>query len=377
MKRALSLGLCLVLLTVNVSAEVPLSSKSAVLIEASSGTVLLEQAPHQKLPPASVTKIMTLLLIAEAIDSGTVKMDDLVACSDYASSMGGSQVYLKAGEQMTVSDMLKAIAVASANDACVAMAEHIAGSESAFVARMNERAAALGMKNTNFCNTNGLPDPNHLTSAYDIALMSRELLRHPKILPYLGIWTDSLRDGAFGLANTNKLIRFYKGANGIKTGSTNDAGFCLSASALRDGMQLIAVVLGAPTSKERFADATALLDFGFANYEIGQGVGAGEVLASIPVSKGSAEEVALIAPKAFAPLLKKGQGASLTSVTEFPESIAAPIEAGQELGLMRFSVGDTEIGTLPLVAADGVEKRKMGASFSLLCRSWVVAKPKI
>ena len=266
MKRAIALALALILLTVNVVAEVPLSSKSAVLIEASTGTVLLERDPHQKLPPASVTKIMTMLLIAEAIDGGKIKMDDLVTCSDYASSMGGSQVYLKAGESMTVSDMLKAIAVASANDACVAMAEHLAGSESAFVAQMNERAAALGMKNTKFCNTNGLPDPNHLTTAYDIALMSKELIKHEKILPYLGIWTDSLRGGDFGLANTNKLIRYYKGANGMKTGSTNDAGFCLSAAALREGMQLIAVVLGAPTSKERFADATALLDFGFANY---------------------------------------------------------------------------------------------------------------
>ncbi len=377
MKRAISLGLALILLTVSVSAEVPLASKSALLIEASSGTVLLEKDPHQKLPPASVTKIMTMLLIAEAVDGGKIKMDDLVSCSDYASSMGGSQVYLKAGEQMTVSDMLKAIAVASANDACVAMAEHIAGSESAFVAQMNERAAALGMKNTTFCNTNGLPDPNHLTTAYDIALMSRELMKHKKILPYLGIWTDSLRDGAFGLANTNKLIRFYKGANGIKTGSTGEAGFCLSAGALRDGMQLIAVVLGAPTSKERFADATALLDFGFANYEIGHGVDAGAVLGNIPVTKGSAAEVAVVPQKAFAPLLKKGQGSSLTSVTEIPESVAAPIEAGQELGQIRFLVGSEEIGSLPLVAADGVGKRGMGASFSLLCRSWVVAKPKI
>lgn len=278
---------------------------------------------------------------------------------------------------MTVSDMLKAIAVASANDACVAMAEHLAGSESAFVAQMNERAAALGMKNTKFCNTNGLPDPNHLTTAYDIALMSKELIKHEKILPYLGIWTDSLRGGDFGLANTNKLIRYYKGANGIKTGSTNDAGFCLSAAALREGMQLIAVVLGAPTSKERFADATALLDFGFANYEIGRGVESGKVLANLPVTKGSAAEVALVPQKEFAPLLKKGQGASMTTVTEIPETIAAPVEAGQELGQLRFLVGEQEIGMIPLVAADEVEKRKMGASFSLLCRSWIVAKRKI
>lgn len=377
MKRAIALALALILLTVNVVAEVPLSSKSAVLIEASTGTVLLERDPHQKLPPASVTKIMTMLLIAEAIDGGKIKMDDLVTCSDYASSMGGSQVYLKAGESMTVSDMLKAIAVASANDACVAMAEHLAGSESAFVAQMNERAAALGMKNTKFCNTNGLPDPNHLTTAYDIALMSKELIKHEKILPYLGIWTDSLRGGDFGLANTNKLIRYYKGANGIKTGSTNDAGFCLSAAALREGMQLIAVVLGAPTSKERFADATALLDFGFANYEIGRGVESGKVLANLPVTKGSAAEVALVPQKEFAPLLKKGQGASMTTVTEIPETIAAPVEAGQELGQLRFLVGEQEIGMIPLVAADEVEKRKMGASFSLLCRSWIVAKRKI
>lgn len=374
MKKVLSVVLCLILFAQTASAQVPLTSKSAILIEAGTGQVLLEQNMHEKLPPASVTKVMTMLLIMEAINNGKISMDDMVTCSEYAATMGGSQVYLEPGEQMPVSEMLKAIAVASANDACVAMAEHIAGSEAAFVAQMNERAAALGMADTTFCNTNGLPDPNHLTSAYDISLMSRELLKHEKIFPFLGIWTDSLRNGAFGLANTNKLIRFYKGANGIKTGSTADAGFCLSASAIRNDMQLIAVVLGAPTSKERFADATALLDFGFANYEIGEGVDTTQVLANIPVLKGVQAEVALLPQTRFAPLLPKGKKGAVTQVLELPETVSAPITQGQELGQVRFLLEDGEIGCIPLVAAETVEKLGMGESFLRMCRAWVVAK---
>lgn len=373
MKRVLSVVLCFLLFAQTASAQVSLSSKSAVLIEAGTGQVLTEQNMHEKLPPASVTKVMTMLLIMEAIDSGKIGMDDMVTCSEYAATMGGSQVYLEPGEQMSVSEMLKAIAVASANDACVAMAEHIAGNEEAFVTQMNQRAAELGMKDTVFCNTNGLPDPNHLTSAYDISLMSKELLKHEKIFPFLGIWTDSLRNGAFGLANTNKLIRFYKGANGIKTGSTADAGFCLSASAVRNGMQLIAVVLGAPTSKERFADATALLDYGFANYEIGTAVDAGQVLANIPVLKGKTAEVALVPQTAFAPLLPKGKKDNVTQVLEIPESVLAPVTQGQELGQVRFLLEDGEIGCVPLVAAETVEKLGMGESFLRICRAWVVA----
>ncbi|MBO4954608.1 MAG: D-alanyl-D-alanine carboxypeptidase [Clostridia bacterium] len=369
MKRVISLIVCLLLLTQNA-----LASKSAVLIEAGTGQVLNEQNAHDRLPPASVTKVMTMLLIMEAIDSGKIGMDDLVTCSEYAATMGGSQVYLEAGEQMPVSEMLKAIAVASANDACVAMAEHLCGTEEAFVKQMNERAAALGMKNTTFCNTNGLPDPNHLTTAYDIALMSKELLKHEKILPYLGIWTDSLRNGAFGLANTNKLIRFYKGANGIKTGSTAEAGFCLSASAIRNGMQLIAVVLGAPTSKERFAEATELLDYGFANFEIADGVDTTQVLANVPVLKGVSAEVALLPQTSFSPLLPKGKKDAVTQVTEIPKSVLAPIEAGQELGQVRFLLDDQEIGCVPLVAAETVQKLGMGESFLRICRAWVVAK---
>ncbi len=374
MKKVFALVLCLVLLTPTALAQVPLHSKSAVLIEAGTGQVLFEQQAHDRLPPASVTKVMTMLLIMEAIDSGKIGMDDLVTCSEYAATMGGSQVYLEAGEQMPVSEMLKAIAVASANDACVAMAEHIAGTEEAFIKQMNERATALGMKNTIFCNTNGLPDPNHLTTAYDIALMSKELLKHEKIFAFLGIWTDSLRNGEFGLANTNKLIRYYKGANGIKTGSTAEAGFCLSASALRNEMQLIAVVLGAPTSKERFADATALLDYGFANYEIATGVDTTQVLGNIPVQKGVAAEVALLPQTAFSPLLPKGKKDAVTQVTEIPESVLAPVEQGQVLGQVRFLLEDAEIGCVPLVAAEAVPKLGMGESFLRICRAWVVAK---
>lgn len=377
MKKIISLLLLLVFaFHFSANAQVPLSSKAAILIEAGTGQTLLEQHMHDKLPPASVTKIMTLLLIMEAIDSGKIGMEDPVTCSEYAASMGGSQIYLEPGEQLSVSDMIKAITVASANDACVAMAEHIAGNETAFVRLMNERAASLGMNDTTFCNTNGLPHENHLTSAYDISLMSRELLKHDKILPYLGIWTDSLRDGAFGLANTNKLIRFYRGANGIKTGSTSEAGFCLSAAAQRDNMQLIAVVLGAPTSKERFADATALLDYGFANYEIGDAVSNSSVIATLPVQKGRAAEVALLPQQTFAPLLKKGTKDSLTQVVDVPTQIMAPVTAGQKVGEIRFLLQDEEIGQIPLVAADTVEKLGFGGSFLTLFRSWMVAKNK-
>ena len=240
-----------------VSADEPfaLDAKSAILMEAESGTVLFEQNADEALPPASVTKIMTLLLVMEAIDNGTLKLDDMIRTSTNASSMGGSQVYLKEGEEMSAEDMIKSVVISSANDAAVALAEHIAGSEELFVTKMNEKAKALGMKNTNFENTNGLDDTaeNHVISARDIAIMSRELIGHKKILEYSSIWMDSIRDGAFGLTNTNRLIRFYKGANGLKTGSTSKAGFCISATAERDGMTLIAVVMGSPTRDIRNA----------------------------------------------------------------------------------------------------------------------------
>ncbi|MGN0148794.1 MAG: D-alanyl-D-alanine carboxypeptidase family protein, partial [Clostridia bacterium] len=245
-----------------------INAKSAVLMEASTGKVLYEYAPDEQLPIASVTKVMTMLLIMEEIDEGRMTLDDMVSVSENAMSYGGSTMFLETGEQLSVNDMLKGIAVASANDGCVAMAEHIAGSESSFVDMMNEKAAELGMSNTHFMNTNGLDEEGHYSSARDVAIMSRELIKHEKIFDYTTIWTDELRDGKFQLANTNKLIRFYNGANGLKTGSTSQALCCLSATAKRDDMQLVGVVLGAPTSAERFASAKTLLDYGFSHYNV-------------------------------------------------------------------------------------------------------------
>ena len=264
---------------------------AAVLVEKETGTVLYEQNAHDKLEPASVTKIMTLLLVMEAIDSGALSTEDVVTVSAHAASMGGSQVYLKEGEQMSVHDLLKAVAVASGNDASVALAEHLAGSEEAFVQRMNQRAAELGMSDTCFVNCTGLPAAGHLTSAYDIALMSRELiLHHPAIREYTTIWMDSLRGGQFQLANTNKLIRFYEGSTGLKTGSTDAAGYCLSATAERDGMELIAVVLKCPSSDVRSAAASSLLNYGFANYTL-MDVYPSQALPPVDVLLGESETV--------------------------------------------------------------------------------------
>ena len=241
------------------------SAKSAVLMDVATGTVLYEKNAHEALAPASVTKVMTMLLIMEAIDSGALRYEDTVTASEAAAAKGGSQIFLKAGEQMSVTEMLKSIAVSSANDCACAMAEHLAGSESAFVDRMNARARELGMNDTHFVNCTGLTAKGHVTSAYDIALMSRELLRcHPDITHFTSIWMDTVRNGAFGLSNTNKLIRFYSGATGLKTGYTSGAGYCLSASAKREGMELIAVVMGCESSQKRTADCKALLDYGFA-----------------------------------------------------------------------------------------------------------------
>ena len=271
MKKLISIILSLSLLAVVIPAsaeDVATSAKASILIEQETGRVLQEKEADTKLPIASVTKIMTMLLIMEEIDGGRLTLADEVTVSEYAMSMGGSTMFLEAGEVLTVSDMLKGIAVASANDGCVAMAEHISGSTEAFISLMNKRAKELGMNNTNFVNTNGLDADGHYSSARDVAIMARELCKHEKIFDYTTIWTDSLRDGKFELANTNKLVRFYRGATGLKTGSTDLAGCCLCASATRDGLSLISVVLGAPTSKERFADASGLLDYGFANYRV-------------------------------------------------------------------------------------------------------------
>ena len=332
-------------------------AKSYILMEQSTGRVLAEDKADEKLPIASVTKIMTMLLIMEEIENKTLKWDDLVTVSDNAMSYGGSTMFLESGEQLPVSDMLKGIAVASANDGCVAMAEHIAGSESEFVTKMNEKAAQLGMNNTNFVNTNGLDEENHYSSARDVAIMSRELLRYPEIIKYTSIWTDELRGGKFQLANTNKLVRFYSGANGLKTGSTSAALCCLSASAKRDDMQLIAVVLGSPTSDKRFSSARALLDYGFANYKIRKLISEGEELCDVDIVNGVDETIKGIAKESKTYLSEKSNKDDVQKRVFVNSDLTAPIKKGDNLGKMEFSINGKTIDSVDIVASCDVEKK--------------------
>ena len=340
--------------------DLGLNAKSAILMEESTGNILYESNPDERLPIASVTKVMTMLLIMEAVDSGKISLDDMVTVSENAMSYGGSTMFLETGEQLTVNDMLKGIAVASANDGCVAMAEHLAGSESAFVDMMNEKAKKLGMENTHFMNTNGLDEDDHYSSARDVAIMSRELMKHETIFNYTSIWMDTLRGGKFQLANTNKLIRFYDGANGLKTGSTSKALCCLSAAAKRNDMQLIAVVLGAPTSAERFASAKSLLDYGFANYAVNTQITAGDEVQKIAVEKGVDKEVGVVAGDSCSTLVKKGQEDNITKEIKIDETITAPIEAGQKIGTMTISRDSEVIADIDLNASSAVEKKGIG-----------------
>lgn len=340
--------------------DLGLNAKSAILMEESTGNILYESNPDERLPIASVTKVMTMLLIMEAVDSGKISLDDMVTVSENAMSYGGSTMFLETGEQLTVNDMLKGIAVASANDGCVAMAEHLAGSESAFVDMMNERVKELGMENTHFMNTNGLDEDDHYSSARDVAIMSRELMKHETIFNYTSIWMDTLRGGKFQLANTNKLIRFYDGANGLKTGSTSKALCCLSAAAKRNDMQLIAVVLGAPTSAERFASAKSLLDYGFANYAVNTQITAGDEVQKIAVEKGVDKEVDVVAGDSCSTLVKKGQEDNITKEIKIDETITAPIEAGQKIGTMTISRDGEVIADIDLNASSAVEKKGIG-----------------
>ena len=340
--------------------DLGLNAKSAILMEESTGNILYESNPDERLPIASVTKVMTMLLIMEAVDSGKISLDDMVTVSENAMSYGGSTMFFETGEQLTVNDMLKGIAVASANDGCVAMAEHLAGSESAFVDMMNEKAKKLGMENTHFMNTNGLDEDDHYSSARDVAIMSRELMKHETIFNYTSIWMDTLRGGKFQLANTNKLIRFYDGANGLKTGSTSKALCCLSAAAKRNDMQLIAVVLGAPTSAERFASAKSLLDYGFANYAVNTQITAGDEVQKIAVEKGVDKEVDVVAGDSCSTLVKKGQEDNITKEIKIDETITAPIEAGQKIGTMTISRDGEVIADIDLNASSAVEKKGIG-----------------
>ncbi|MBQ1281086.1 MAG: D-alanyl-D-alanine carboxypeptidase [Oscillospiraceae bacterium] len=337
---------------------IPIDAPSAVLMERSTGTLLYEKNAHERLAPASVTKIMTLLLVMEAIESGRISWEDTVITSETAAAKGGSQIYLEVGEAMSMTDMVKAVVVSSANDCATALAEHIAGSEEAFAAMMNERAAALGMNDTHFVNCTGLDDDpaaaEHLTSAYDIALMSRELLRHDAIRDYTTLWMDTVRDGQFGLSNTNKLVRFFSGTTGLKTGFTQAAGYCLSASAMRDGTEYIAVVLGCETSDKRFSSAKALLEYGFANYALLTPLP--EQPAPIPVTVGHAAAVQPVLTDAGDLLVGKGEAANAACEVILPESVEAPVAAGQTLGSVRITSGETLLAELPLVAAEEVAR---------------------
>ena len=353
------------------------AGKSAVLMDVTTGTVLYENNSHEPLAPASVTKVMTMLLIMEAVDSGKIALTDTVTASENAAAKGGSQIYLKAGETMSVSDMLKSIAVSSANDCACAMAEHIAGSESAFVDAMNQRARELGMRDTHFVNCTGLDDDDaakqHRTSAYDIALMSRELLRnHPLIKKYTTIWMDTVRDGAFGLSNTNKLIRFYPGATGLKTGFTTGAGYCLSASAQREGMELVAVVMGAKTSKERNAACKELLDYGFANFavispELSEVPG-------VPVKLGQQDTVNAALGEATGLLIDKSQKSAVTTEVTLEEQVTAPVTRGQQIGTLSIKSGEQTLRQIPLIAAEGVERLTTGDIFVRVLRKAAMAK---
>ncbi|MDO5477537.1 MAG: D-alanyl-D-alanine carboxypeptidase family protein [Clostridia bacterium] len=333
-----------------------LTAKSYILMESSTGRVLLEGNADTPLPPASITKIMTLLLIMEDIESGKISYDDMVTASERAKSMGGSTIFLEAGERMSVHDLLKGIVVASANDASVAMAEHLEGSVEAFVERMNKRATELGMTNTQFKNTNGLPAEGHEMSARDIAIVSNELLKHKDILNFTLIWTDSLRDGAFQLANTNRLIRFYEGANGLKTGSTDEAGCCISASAERDGMQLIAVVMGSPTSNDRFEDAKALLDYGYSNYNLWYGPDRETSVGHIKVRKGSAETVAYLPESNMYALVRRSETGREELEVETEEFVTAPLKKGDAVGVIKCLLNGEVIAETKLVAASDVER---------------------
>ena len=327
---------------------------ATLLMEKETGTILFEENSHQKLEPASVTKVMTMLLIMEALDEGRIKKEDMVTTSTNAAGMGGSQVFLKEGEQMSVHDMLKAIAVASGNDASVAMAEHIAGSESGFVDLMNSKATQLGMADTHFVNCTGLPAEDHVTSAHDIALMSRELiLKHPGIQEYTTIWMDTLRNGQFQLANTNKLIYYYNGATGLKTGSTDSALYCLSACAQRDGMELIAVILGSPTSADRFETAKALLNYGFATYTL-LDVKPSEAVPPVLVNLGEVSSVLPVPAKSSRILLEKTKSNKVTTSISVTDSVDAPVEKGQKLGEMVVYVDDQPYETIPLISEEAI-----------------------
>ena len=368
---ALLAALCMVtLLPVQAAAvELPLTSRAALLMEKTTGQILFAQNEHEKLEPASVTKIMTLLLTMDAIDSGALAYDDVVTVSANAAGMGGSQVFLAEGEQITVEELLKCVCVSSGNDAAVALAEKVAGVTELFVEQMNNRARGLGMDDTHFVNPTGLTAEGHVTSAHDIALMSRELLtKHPDIRSFTTIWTDSIRGGTFDLANTNKLIRRYDGATGLKTGYTASAGYCISATAEREGMELIAVVLGSETSQQRFEDAKTMLNYGFSTYVLADITPEETPVAPVRLGRTPSVEASLAQSKL---LVGKGQAGGLTRTVKLQEDLSAPVEKGQTVGILTVQSGDTTLAELPLTAAAAVERMTWGDLFTRLLRAAV------
>ena len=369
MKKFAALLCALLVLGTNARA-LEVSAPSAVLMEKETGTVLFAKDEHAKLEPASVTKVMTLLLTMEAIDAGILHYDDVITASAHACSMGGSQIWLEENEQMTVDDMLKAVCVVSANDCAVALAEAVAGSEDAFVERMNQRAAELGMTDTHFCNATGLPAEGHVTSAHDIALMSRELIRnHPDIRQYTTIWMDSLRGGASSLVNTNRLIRTYEGATGLKTGSTDSARYCLSGTAERDGMELIAVIMKAPTSAQRFQDAQTLLNHGFSTYVL-ENAAPETALPPVPVSLGTQATVQPVVGGDTHLLLEKAGAGDLRQAVSLPESLEAPVAAGDPIGTLIITSGEGEtVAEIPLVAGEEVPRVTFWQMFLRMLRT--------
>lgn len=377
MKKIISVLLCfLMIMPLSVKAFAQnneltdsLSAKSAVLMEMSSGEILLSKNPDEKLPPASITKIMTMLLVMEAIDDGKIKLEDIITTSRNASSKGGSQIWLKEGEQMSVHDMLKATAIGSANDACTALGEYIAGGEAEFVAMMNARAKELGMNNTNFENPSGLDDTteNHYSTARDIAIMSCELMKHGKIKEYTTTWMDSLRNGETELVNTNRLVRFYEGTTGVKTGTTSKAGYCVSASAERGGMELVAVVLGSDNSTERFEDAKKLLNWGFANYTVYQPTVDSTLITNVNVLYGK-ENVIVPVTKNIKPILiKKGTEDKIKQRIDICLDVQAPVEKGQKLGTVYFEIDGKAIASCSIISENFVERRNW---FFVFCGLW-------
>ena len=375
MKRLMIVFICALMtvfstLPVSALSEEDISAPSAVLMDASSGKILYEKNPHDQRPCASITKVMTLTLVMEALDSGKIHMDDVVTASAHAASMGGSDIWLEEGEQMTVDDMIKATAVASANDAAVALAEFVSGSEDDFVAAMNDKAKSLGMTDTTFKNCNGLDEEGHITSAYDVALMSRELMKHEEIFDYTGIWLDSLRDGATQIVNTNKLLRSYDGITGLKTGTTGEAGSCISATAERNGLSLIAVVLGAESGKQRFKDAATLLDYGFANFESRE-LSLSDSLEPLAVDGGMSDSVEVECGDKAVLTVPKGEGEGIEQLVDMPESLPAPVHKGDVVGRLSFNLNGEEAASFDITASEDVEKKSFFAVLGILWSSLI------